>query len=263
MTLAHAIRQQSSVTFVIFLRELNTRFGRFRLGYLWAIAEPAALVAIISFVRTQFGRGPISGVDYPLFFASGVIAYLIFTHIVNSSLAAIESNQGLFNYRQVKPFDVILARSLLELVSSIGAGLVVFLGLTYLDYSYHWNSTLGLASTVAMLFCLALGFGLITAVLGPLYQDSKKIVPIMLRPLFFLSGIFFSAESIPEPYRSYLLINPLLHVTELVRHNMFKEFTSNHGSYTYLGAWALCSLFAGLMVYRTNRIKILTSGNIK
>jgi capsular polysaccharide transport system permease protein len=263
MELTSALQRQKTVVFTLFLRELGVRFGRFRLGYIWAILEPVAFISILSFVRMQWGRGPVAGVDYPVFFASGILAYLVFTHIANSSLTAIENNQGLFNYRQVKPFDSVLSRALLELGISVASAIVIFSGLKYLGFQFHWNNTLGVITTVALLFLLSLGFGLIASILGPLFNDAKKVIPLLIRPLFFISGIFFAADQIPEPYRTYLLLNPLLHVTELIRENMFVEFQSRGGSFAYLSGWTLVMLFAGLLVYRKYRIKILTSGNIK
>ncbi|HAX2293506.1 TPA: ABC transporter permease, partial [Escherichia coli] len=38
---------QKAAVHALFLRELRTRFGKYRLGYLWAVLEPAAHLLIM------------------------------------------------------------------------------------------------------------------------------------------------------------------------------------------------------------------------
>lgn len=53
-------------------------------------------------------------ISFPVFLLNGLIPFFIFSSISNRSVGAIEANQGLFNYRPVKPIDTIIARALLE-----------------------------------------------------------------------------------------------------------------------------------------------------
>lgn len=254
---------QKSVVFSVFQREVGTRFGRFRLGYLWAVLEPTAMVLILSAVRVLFGRSDVAGLSFPVFFAAGVISFLLFSHIINTSLAAVESNLGLFNYQRVKPADIFAARSFLELLIALSTGTLVLVGLYWAGYTFVWNDTLETIAVIACLFIMSSGLGLICCVLGPLWQESKKIIPILVRPLFFVSGMFFPANALPHGIREIALINPLLHVTELLRGAMFQGYTSHEGSLFYLFLWTVGSLAAGLTVYRLYRVSLLTSGSIR
>lgn len=254
---------QKSVIFAVFVRELNTRFGRYQLSYLWAILEPVAMIGILSAVRLALGRADIAGLPFPVFFASGIIGFLLFSHISNSSLSAVESNLGLFNYQRVKPFDVFTARALLELLITLGTAAIIFPGLYLLGFQFLWNDTLMLVAVVLCLFAFSCGLGLALSVLGPLWQESKKVVPVIIRPLFFISGIFFPANALPEGIREYALLNPLLHVTELVRASMFQDYQSHEGSFVYLFSCSAAMLLFGLCTYRLYRRKVVTSGSIR
>jgi capsular polysaccharide transport system permease protein len=254
---------QQNVVFAIFLRELGARFGRYHLGYLWAILEPVAMVAVLCGVRILFGSEDIEGVGFPLFFASGILAYLLFQRIALGCLAAVESNLGLFNYQRVQPADIVVARSLLESIIFLGTSLIILPCLAWVGYPFVWQDTLMYFSALAGLLLFSLGIGLVLSVLGPLWQESKKIVPVLVRPLFFLSGIFYSVGSLPEDWKVWILVNPLAHAIELFRRAIFGEYTGKDGSLFYLWAWGACSLFFGLCVYRVFRIRLLTSGNIR
>lgn len=254
---------QCSVIFSIFIRELKTRFGRFRLGYLWAVLEPIALIIVLSTVRLLFGEAQLAGLPFPVFFASGISAYLLFNHIANSCLYAVESNEGLFNYQRVKPFDIFVARAVLELVIALGTGLLILPALYFLGFRFQWNDTLMVIAVIACLFAFSFGVGLITGVLGPLWHESKKIIPVLIRPLFFISGIFFAAGDIPEALRGLAMVNPLLQATELLRAALFVEYSSHEGNLFYFFCWATGSLFIGLLVYRIFAKTLLTSGKIR
>ncbi len=254
---------QRAVVFSIFIRELRTRFGRYRLGYLWAILEPISLIVILSAVRLIFGEDEIAGLPFPVFFASGITAYLLFSHITTSSLYAVESNQGLFNYQRVKPFDVFFARALLELLISVGTAVIILPTLYFLGFQFRWNDTLLLVGVIACLFAFSFGIGLIAGIVGPLWRESQKIIPVLIRPFFFISGIFFAASGVPEHLRSLALINPLLQATELLRSAMFLDYNSHEGSLFILFIWALASLFTGLGLYRLLGRSLITSGKIR
>ncbi|NBB80319.1 MAG: ABC transporter permease [Verrucomicrobia bacterium] len=254
---------QRAVVFAVFVRELRTRFGQFQLGYLWAILEPLSMILILSFVRMIFGRSDIAGLSFPVFFASGVIPYLLFIHIIQGSLSTVEGNLSLFNYQRVKPFDIVFARSILELLISIGTALIIFPGMHWLGYTFHWNDTLQVATVLGCLYIMSFGVGLMLCVLGPMWQEAKKVVPVMLRPLFFISGVFFPVVGIPEAARPLALLNPLLHFVELMRGAMFQEFEAVGASLFYAFCWAVGCLLVGMWVYRVNRVKIVTSGTIR
>jgi len=258
-----AWRIQFSVIYALVFRELNSRFGRYRLGYMWALLEPLAFIGVLSGIRVLFGRSSMGGVEYPLFFASGIMPYLLFQHILISSMNAVEANRGVFNYQRVKPVDCVIARVAIEGIIYGLATCIILPALYLLGFTFSWNDTVSYILTVALLIIFATGLGLVMSVIAPLWQESKKIVPIAIRPLFFVSGIFFVLSDMPERAKAFLLINPLLHAIELIRHSMFAEYQVGEVNVSYLFICSLVSLVLGLSVYRIYRLDLVTSGNIR
>jgi capsular polysaccharide transport system permease protein len=254
---------QKTVVFAIFIRELQARFGKFTLGYLWALLEPLFFVVVLSFLRGRFTGAPLAGIPYVVFFASGVLPFFLFRNIAISCISAVESNQGLFNYQRVKPSDVFAARSLMELLIIVAVSLIVFPSFHLLGQKFSHNDTLLTLAAVALLLMFTSGVALIFTVLGPLWVEAKKVLPMALRPLFFVSGIFFPISSIPTAAREYFLWNPLLHGIELFRASAFDGFTSTGASWSYLFWSSLLTFTFGLAIYRLYRIRIVTSGTIR
>ena len=100
--------------------------GAIAWGYAWAFLEPALQVAVIVMI---IGLRPstrlIPGIDYPVFLITTIAPFFMFRNIILGLLHAIESNQQLYAYRRVIPFDALFARWLLEL--ALGAVVLVIL----------------------------------------------------------------------------------------------------------------------------------------
>ncbi len=80
-----------------------------------AILEPSAHLLILLGIFRYIIHRTMPDISFPVFLLNGLIPFFIFSSISNrSAVGAIEANQALFNYRQVKPIDTIIARALLE-----------------------------------------------------------------------------------------------------------------------------------------------------
>ena len=254
---------QKSVVFALFIRELSSRFGRYKLGYVWAVAEPFFTILAFCLVRMAMGSGSIEGLAFPIFFASGMLIYTIFSNIGQGMIGLVESNLMLMNYQRIKPMDPLIARSLLEIIICAASIAVILGGFYWAGYKFTGNSTLGFIAVFFLISAFSFGMGCIFAVVSLLFQEFKKIAPIVIRPLFFISGIFFSTNSIPEHLLPYLLWNPILHAIELGRGTMFIEYENLHGSWSYLVFSALSSLALGLALFHLYHKKLVTSGAVK
>lgn len=250
---------QRAAIFALFLREIRTRFGAYRLGYIWALLEPAAHVAVLTAVITSVGVHVIPGISFPAFFIAGVVPWFLFSDIAMRSLKAVDANAGLFNYRPVKPIDTMIARSLLEFLIN-GCVYLLLLVLVHLFYEpIELNSVLVLLVSFILLAWFSFGIGLCFMTLGDAFPEAEKIIPIAIKPLYFVSAIFFSLELIPSDYHVYLLWNPLLHAIELGRSALSYGYDVPDASLLYLALVALAVNVLGLLVYQVREREMLTT----
>ena len=63
---------------------------------------------------------------------------------------------------------------------------------------------------------LALGIGFINDILHAHIREGQ-VIGLLLRAMFFISGVFFSAEHIPEEFLEWHLLNPVATYLELGR----------------------------------------------
>ncbi len=73
----HGLDVQRATVLALFLREIKTRFGKFRLGYCWALLEPLLHLAILLFVLDFVMERTLPDISFPVFLLSGIIPYFI------------------------------------------------------------------------------------------------------------------------------------------------------------------------------------------
>lgn len=243
----------------LLLREIKTRFGVFRLGIMWALAEPLAHVVVLSIIFGMRSPTTAEGVEFPTFIATGIIPFILFNRMVNRGLTSIEGNKALFTYRQVRPFDPLLARFILEVVICSVVFLVFMAGAGWLGFDVAVKNPLAVLIVFLTLGLFGLGLGALACVGAALAPDVAQAVPILLRPLYFISGIFFSVSAVPSEYRAWLLWNPVLHALEMIRAAYFPAIRTHYGDPNYLAWCTVIALATGLLTFHVYRYRMVAS----
>jgi capsular polysaccharide transport system permease protein len=248
-----------SVVIALFLREVQTRFGIKKLGYFWAIFDPMTQIIMFALIKTALSDRSMPGIDYPVFLATSFLTFNFFKAVMTTSMNAFDANRALFSYRQVKPFDTIVARFFVEfLVMSMAIIVFICVGL-------YFNLDVGVKDLSMVLFAVlwlgvfAFGIGILFAVIGTFYETFTKIVGVISTPLFFTSGLMYTAESLPQVVRDILLYNPVMHFIEMIHGNYFAVLNARFVDYNYMLFWTITPLFIGLYFYSRSEKKILSS----
>ena len=243
----------------LFIRELRTRFGSNRLGYFWALAEPAGQAAIMVALFSTIGRHSLSGVPVALFMLSGILPLKLFSKLLTQLSAAVQANKGLLGYRQVAPIDPLITRLIIELVTFLIVYVLLLVVLAWMGMRVLPDDFLRLLSASLLMVIVAAGLGMIFCVTQLYWDDVTKLINLIMTPMMFISGVFYSATMIPEQYWYLFSWNPLFHAIELARDAFFASYSTPVGSWYYLGAFALVTQAMGLMLYRTNHQRFVAS----
>ena len=75
-------------------------------------------------------------------------------------------------------------------------------------------------------------------------------------PVYWVSGIFFTADTLPDSVRTYFLWNPALHCSEMVRDGWFQSFESEYARPGFVLSCILLLGAAGLFLERAVRRRI-------
>jgi capsular polysaccharide transport system permease protein len=242
----------------LILREMATSYGRSPGGYLWAVLEPLAGLALMTFVFSLMLRKPGLGHNFMYFYASGVLPFQLYSQLSSTLAASIRFSRPLLEYPAVSFMDAMLARFTLNAVTHILVmflvigGIILFYGLRpMLDWGAIFMS-------LAMAMALAVGVGTLNCYLVSAYPLWERIWAVMNRPLFIISGVFFLPDQVPQPVRDYLLYNPILHVVGELRRGMFPTYDAVYVSPVYVFSLSMgLTIFGLLFLLRYHKDLIL------
>ncbi len=249
-----ALVTQSRVIHALIMRETLSRYGDHKLGFLWAILEPLLMVTMIASVVSLMRGNSSESMPLVPFMITGFVPFFMFRNTMNQLKNAVASNRRLLGFPQVTTFDAIVARVLLE--GGVLLSVFVFmLSMAYLiGFEFRVENPLGVLVVCLCLLLLGTGIGFVLATLIPVMPSVGQVSSLIFgRPMMVTSGLFFTAESVPEPFRGWLLYNPILHLMELMRSYFFYEFESPHGSWFYAGSWVVGTFTFGLLIHQALR----------
>jgi len=252
-------RIQRSVIYALFLREIRGRFGKYRLGYLWAVLQPLLHILAMALIFGHASKRGMPEIDYLVLLVSGFVPWFFFSQTINKCMSAVDGNRSLFAYRQVKPIDAIMARVQVELVTYtvLMAALLAIGGL--LGRSVAMSDPLGVLCSYLLLVILAIAVGMVLCIAAAFFDDLVRFVPILMRPLYFVSGLFFPLSVIPPEMRYLFDWNPILHFVELSRGHWFASYPAVITSYDYLIQSVMVLMLFALLLYRRFRIRLVTT----
>ncbi|MFC7704775.1 ABC transporter permease [Plastorhodobacter daqingensis] len=251
-----ALRMPRTVA-ALMLREMATSYGRSPGGYLWAIAEPAAALALLSVIFSTAFAAPSVGVNFPLFYATGYLPFMLFNDVGNKMATSIRFSKQLLAYPVVTFLDALVARFLLNLLTQATVMIIVFTAILMIFDTRAVLHMPSILASVAMAAGLGLGVGTLNCYLMTAFPAWERSWQIATRPLFLISGIFFIYDDIPSPVREILWYNPLMHVVGMMRRGFYGFYHANYVSPLYVTCIALATLALGLLLLRRHQRALL------
>ncbi|WDF72760.1 ABC transporter permease [Novosphingobium sp. KACC 22771] len=248
---------QAAVIKALLVRDLQARYGRHNIGYLWVIGEPFLLASVITLLHTLATHGEKTGGIAPFtFILTGYCLFMIFRSATTRADGVLHASETLFYHRMISPLDVMITQAIIDFLAAISA-LVVLQGI---------GMALGLSSLPARpiyLIGAVLLLGWSTFALSLLvatYSYRSPLVERLVHPATYfagpLSGAMFSMSFLPASLRSYMAWNPLMSIFEMARYGQFQAASDKWIYGEYAIAVAVSMTFWGLIEIRRIRREI-------
>jgi ABC-2 type transport system permease protein len=194
---------------------------------LWTqtVAAPilSSFLFILVFGLSLGGRiKHIDGVDYDVFIVPGLIAMaMIQATYANNSASVFQARFDRYLNdvlaAPMRPWEVNLALSIGGVVRAllIGGGLLAC-ALAVVDVPVR--HPLELAAAVALALVLFSSFGVIVGIYANSWDHTAFVTNIVILPLTFLGGVFYSVDTLPSPWHEISHANPIFYLLNAVRY---------------------------------------------
>lgn len=244
---------QCRVIGALMMRELHTRFGRHGLGFLWIIGEPILFCAGVAIVWSAIRPAHDHGLPTTAIVITGYVPLTMWRHCMGRAVLAFEANGSLLFHRQVTPLDIIIARVVLEILGTLGAGILVAGTAIVLGYMIPPQNYGILYSGIFFQMLFSFATAIIVAPLTQRSEFFEKSITILSYLSLPLSGAFIMVDWIPPHYRWILLLSPSVDSIEMIRAGQFGNNAHAHYDVVYSIYVNLILILIGLSL--TLRVK--------
>jgi capsular polysaccharide transport system permease protein len=234
----------------LMLREMSSTYGRKPGGYLWALLEPIGAITVLSIGFSLFMHNPPLGNSFVLFFATGFLPFSLYITLSQKVQQSLKYSKPLLAYPRVTWIDAVLARFILAVLTQLLIMMLVFAGIMAVSDTSAIVDLVPILIGLSIVTLLGFGIGIINAVVGGIFPVWLSLWSIINRPLFFVSGIFFTYESMPEVVQNIIWWNPIMQAVAIVREGFYPTYEADFVSLAYCFGLALTLIAFGLLITR-------------
>jgi ABC-2 type transport system permease protein len=200
---------------------VDLRFLSRNLGKTLALTLVAPILYLLAF-GYGLGRGAnIEGFSYLDFVIPGILALTAMTTSFNTSGLKLHVDRLFFKcfdetlMAPVSAFSIIIGKALIGVVRGLMSSAALLLACLVFS---PLPSVSILFPLSLVLTCFVFSFlGVVVAFLAKTHQDMTLFMSLVVLPMAFLSGTFFSLSQVPETLSIILFLSPLTHACLCLR----------------------------------------------
>lgn len=211
--------------------EVNGSF----LNWLWWILDPFLFMMVYSFVSViVFGRSEPHFIPF-VFVGYGMWQFI--NRSISASVKLVRGNKSVLSRIYLPKYILLfskLFKHMIQFMITLGLSLCISV-IDHVDFS--WRIVyVPLVIFVAVIFVF--GVSCITLHCGVYAQDLSNVITVLLKLVFYLSGVFYSVpKRLPAPYGDIMLMaNPAAMLINELRNVILYKTSPN---FALLGLWLI------------------------
>ena len=221
--------------------ELKTEVINSYLGWLWMILEPLAFMFIYMFIGSVVFKYKVE--FFPIFVFIGLSVWNFFNKMVVASVKLVSMNRDTVTKVYLPKYVLLLIKMGVNGFKMFISFVLVALFMIFYKVPITWNVLWAIPLLITVIIFT---FGVCTFMLhfGVFAEDMVNLVNIVLRMMFYLTGVFYDISSRihSSTLRTILLdLNPLANVIFNLR-NVLIYKSSPVGMWTLLWFFIGCAL---------------------
>lgn len=199
---------------VLASRDVAVRYKQTVIGIIWAVMRPFLTMLIFTIIFSRIAKLPSEGeAPYALMVLAGLLPWTFFSTALGDASLSLVTNSNLIS----KVYFPRLIIPTATIVVSFVDLLISFVILVAMMVWYRFAPTasiLALPLFVVLAFLTSLGPGLWITALNVKYRDFRYIIPFMLQFGLYVSPVGFSSTAVPEQWRLFYSLNPMVGVID-------------------------------------------------
>ena len=240
-------RRKKDLLWLLTRKEITLKYKRTVLGILWSLLNPLLFAIVLVIAFKIFMR--IQMENYTFFLLSALFPWNWFSASVTMSTGTLIGNVTLIKKIHFPRHFLVLSTILAQLVNLIFA-LPIIIGLSYFyGKGPGMNWVLTIPILIVIQFFVTTGICLSISLVNAYFRDMEYIIGVAVTMLFWMTPIIYPLNIVPEPYRIYLILNPLTYLITAWR-DIFMSNSIDWGSIGISFGSSLIFLVLGVFVFQ-------------
>lgn len=208
LQLLHEILKNRELIWALAVKELQVRYKRSTLGFLWALLNPLLMMVILTMVFSTLMKVPVH--DYPIFLISTLLPWTFFSQSLAYSAESIVSNGDLLKKVYVSKSVFPIAAVVSNLINFALSMIPLILLLVVFRFPFY-RTWFYLVIPLLSLVLFTLGCSFFFSMVNVFFRDMSHILQVILQAWFYFCPIIYSLDFVPARYRTLFRLNPLVY----------------------------------------------------
>ena len=218
--------------------DLKTEVSNSYLNWIWWVLQPICFMLIYVLVFGVFFGMKENYIACFVFM--GITIWNFFNNTIKASVKIVRANKSVISKVYLPKFILILVEMMTNGFKMAISFLIIIVLMIIYGVPLSWNIFM-IIPILIILFLFTYAISCFLMHFGVYVTDLKNIVDIVLRLLFYLTGVFYNImKRIPDPYNEWLVrLNPIAMIIYGFRQSVLN---SQMPDLLMLGIWFVVSL---------------------
>lgn len=204
-------------------REYITLSGKSGFGFVLLFGEPFIVMLFVMGIVAHSKMH--SKMSFPVydFVVSGWGILWLCRYPLQRMGGVIIGNASFLYHRNIKIFDILIARTILMLSASLMSFVLIFIGYILIVPTLEIYNFSYILISLFFTCWYTISICLLTGMLTGYCFLAEKVAPLVALVHVFISGSFFMVSWLPKSYQKIALLSPLIDATEMMRYGFYGD----------------------------------------
>jgi lipopolysaccharide transport system permease protein len=210
----HDLWQYRDLFLILTWRDVSVRYKQTVLGILWAILRPVLTMIVFTVIFGKVAKLPSEGAaPYAIMVYAAMLPWQFFASSVQESSNSLVGNAQLISKVYFPRLIIPISSIITSFVDFFISFVILLVLMAYYQIMPTWNILL-LPCFLLIAFLTAMGIGLYITSLNVKFRDFRYVIPFIIQFGLYISPVGFSSNVIPDQYRLWYSLNPMVGVIE-------------------------------------------------
>jgi lipopolysaccharide transport system permease protein len=237
--------------FFLAWRDILVRYKQTVIGLLWSVLRPFLTMLVFTVVFGKLAKLPSNGVPYPVMVYAAMLPWQFFANSLTESSNSLIDNSNLLT-KVYFPRMIVPAGSIIVSLIDFFISFAILFGIMAW---YRFTPDIRmffLPAFLALAFIVSFGVGLWLSALNTKYRDFRYIVPFLVQFGLFISPVGFSSSIVPQQWRLYYFLNPMVGVIDGFRWSILGDAFPVYWPGLVISTLLSIGIFIGGVMYFRN-----------